>query len=163
MSFFSAAYLSAAALIIGLMIALSDSYQSELKFHFLPSQVCTRAQVAPRWSAHEVLIGRITPAFLRFYHAMYQALMFGMNLALLANNIGLMWVAIELATLTTVLMVGIYRTPEALEAACFVDAHGDGAAGDRAEPFALEVWELGVERIEPLLDGHAWSLGGVAV
>jgi hydrogenase-4 component F len=43
--------------------------------------------------------------------------MFGMNLALVANNIGLMWVAIELATLTTVLMVGIYRTHEALEAA----------------------------------------------
>ena len=40
-----------------------------------------------------------------------------MNLALMANNIGLMWVAIELATLTTVLMVGIYRTPEAIEAA----------------------------------------------
>jgi hydrogenase-4 component F len=40
-----------------------------------------------------------------------------MNLALVANNIGLMWVAIELATLTTVLMVGIYRTHEALEAA----------------------------------------------
>ncbi|MGZ3197545.1 MAG: hydrogenase 4 subunit F, partial [Croceibacterium sp.] len=34
-----------------------------------------------------------------------------------ANNIGLMWVAIELSTLTTVLMVGIYRTHEALEAA----------------------------------------------
>jgi hydrogenase-4 component F len=48
---------------------------------------------------------------------MYQALMFAMNLGLLANNIGLMWVAIELATLTTVLMVGIYRTHEALEAA----------------------------------------------
>jgi hydrogenase-4 component F len=48
---------------------------------------------------------------------MYQVLMFGMNLALTANNIGLMWVAIELATLTTVLMVGIYRTHEALEAA----------------------------------------------
>ena len=40
-----------------------------------------------------------------------------MNLALVANNIGLMWVAIEMATLTTVLMVGIYRTHEALEAA----------------------------------------------
>ena len=40
-----------------------------------------------------------------------------MNLALVANNIGLMWVAIEVATLTTVLMVGIYRTHEALEAA----------------------------------------------
>jgi hydrogenase-4 component F len=48
---------------------------------------------------------------------MYQALMFAMNLGLLANNIGLMWVAIELATLTTVLMVGIYRTHAALEAA----------------------------------------------
>jgi hydrogenase-4 component F len=66
---------------------------------------------------HELRTGRLTPTFLRFYHAMYQMLMFAMNLALLANNIGLMWVAIELATLTTVLMVGIYRTHEALEAA----------------------------------------------
>jgi hydrogenase-4 component F len=67
--------------------------------------------------AHELETGRLTPAYLRFYHAMYQALMFGMNLALLSNNVGLMWVAVELATLTTVLMVGIYRTPAALEAA----------------------------------------------
>jgi len=67
--------------------------------------------------AHELEIGRLTPVYLRFYHAMYQVLMFAMNLALLANNIGVMWVAIELATLTTVMMVGIYRTHEALEAA----------------------------------------------
>jgi len=66
---------------------------------------------------HELDVGRLTPRFLRFYHAMYQLLMFAMNLALIANNIGVMWVAIELATLTTVLMVGIYRTHEALEAA----------------------------------------------
>ena len=66
---------------------------------------------------HELATGRLTPAYLRFYHAMYQLLVFAMNLALVANNIGLMWVAIELATLTTVLMVGIYRTHEALEAA----------------------------------------------
>jgi hydrogenase-4 component F len=66
---------------------------------------------------HEIEIGRLTPRSVRFYHAMYQVLMFGMNLALIANNIGLMWVAIEVATLTTVLMVGIYRTHEALEAA----------------------------------------------
>ena len=66
---------------------------------------------------HEIEIGRLTPVFVRFYHAMYQALMFAMNLALVANNIGLMWVAVEVATLTTVLMVGIYRTHEALEAA----------------------------------------------
>ena len=67
--------------------------------------------------AHELETRRLTPVYLRFYHAMYQMLMFAMNLALLANNVGLMWVAIELATLTTVLMVGIYRTPAALEAA----------------------------------------------
>jgi hydrogenase-4 component F len=66
---------------------------------------------------HELETGRLTPANLRFYHAMYQIMMFGMNLAFVANNIGLMWVAVELATLTTVLMVGIYRTHEALEAA----------------------------------------------
>jgi hydrogenase-4 component F len=66
---------------------------------------------------HELDTGRLTLANLRFYHAMYQIMMFGMNLAFVSNNIGLMWVAVELATLTTVLMVGIYRTHEALEAA----------------------------------------------
>ena len=40
-----------------------------------------------------------------------------MNVALVANNIGLMWVGVEVATLSTVMMVGIYRTPEAIEAA----------------------------------------------
>src|SRR5207237_1244414 len=77
----------------------------------------TTSVFSATYIAHELEIGRLTPIYLRFYHAMYQAMMFGMNLALAANNIGLMWVAIELATLSTVLMVGIYRTHEALEAA----------------------------------------------
>jgi len=77
----------------------------------------TTSVFSASYIAHELETGRLTPTHLRFYHAMYQILMFGMNLALIANNIGLMWVAIELATLTTVLMVGIYRTHEALEAA----------------------------------------------
>jgi hydrogenase-4 component F len=77
----------------------------------------TTSVFSASYIAHEVEIGRLTPARLRFYHAMYQVLMFAMNLALTANNIGLMWVAIELATLTTVLMVAVYRTHEALEAA----------------------------------------------
>jgi hydrogenase-4 component F len=77
----------------------------------------TTAVFSATYIAHEIEIGRLTPVHLRFYHAMYQVLMFAMNLALIANNIGLMWVAIELATLTTVLMVGIYRTHEAIEAA----------------------------------------------
>jgi hydrogenase-4 component F len=77
----------------------------------------TTSVFSASYIAHELESGRLTPTYLRFYHAMYQTLMFAMNLALLANNMGLMWVAIELATLTTVLMVGLYRTPAAIEAA----------------------------------------------
>ena len=66
---------------------------------------------------HEVETGRLTAFNLRLYHPMYQILSLAMNVALSANNIGLMWVAIEIATLTTVAMVGLYRTPEAVEAA----------------------------------------------
>jgi hydrogenase-4 component F len=77
----------------------------------------TTSVFSASYIGHEIEIGRLTPGAVRFYHAMYQMLMFAMNLALIANNIGLMWVAIEVATLTTVLMVGIYRTHEALEAA----------------------------------------------
>ena len=77
----------------------------------------TTSGFSASYIAHELEIGRLQPRYMRFYHAMYQMLLFAMNLALLANNIGLMWVAVELATLTTVLMVGLYRTHEALEAA----------------------------------------------
>src|ERR1700726_2526123 len=77
----------------------------------------TTSVFSASYIAHELETGRLTPANLRFYHAMYQIMMFGMNLAFVSNNIGLMWVAVEIATLTTVLMVGIYRTHAALEAA----------------------------------------------
>jgi len=77
----------------------------------------TTSVFSASYIGHELATGKLTPLYLRFYHAMYQLLIFAMNLALMANNIGLMWVAIELATLTTVLMVGMYRTHQALEAA----------------------------------------------
>ncbi len=77
----------------------------------------TTSAFSASYIAHELETRRLTPRHLRFYHAMYQMLLGAMNLSLVANNIGLMWVAIEVATLTTVVMVGIYRTPQALEAA----------------------------------------------
>jgi hydrogenase-4 component F len=77
----------------------------------------TTSVFSASYIGHELDIGRLTPASVRFYHAIFQVMMFGMNLALVANNIGLMWVAIELATLATVVMVGLYRTHEAIEAA----------------------------------------------
>jgi hydrogenase-4 component F len=39
-----------------------------------------------------------------------------MLLALLTNNLGILWVAVEGATLATVLLVSLYRTPESIEA-----------------------------------------------
>jgi hydrogenase-4 component F len=77
----------------------------------------TTSVFSASYIGHELEIGRLTSRELRFYHAIFQLMLFGMNLALLANNIGLMWVTIELATLTTVVMVGLYRTHEAIEAA----------------------------------------------
>ena len=77
----------------------------------------TTSLFSASYIAHELEIGRLTPTYLRFYHVMYQLMLVGMNLALVTNNIGLMWVAVELATLTTVVMVGMYRTREAIEAA----------------------------------------------
>lgn len=61
--------------------------------------------------------GRLTPGRLRLYHAMYQLFTGCMLLALLTNNMGILWVALEAATLTTVLLVSLYRTPASLEAA----------------------------------------------
>jgi hydrogenase-4 component F len=77
----------------------------------------TTSVFSASYIAHELETGHLTETHLRFYHTMYQVLLGAMNLALVANNIGLMWVAIEVATLTTVMMVGIYRTERALEAA----------------------------------------------
>ena len=77
----------------------------------------TTSAFSASYIGHEIETGRLTPLFVRFYHAMFQAMMGAMNLALLANNIGLLWVGLELATLITVVMVGLYRTPAALEAA----------------------------------------------
>jgi hydrogenase-4 component F len=61
--------------------------------------------------------GKMTPPRLRLYHSMYQLFSGAMLLALTTNNMGILWVAMEAATLTTVLLVSVYRTPESLEAA----------------------------------------------
>jgi hydrogenase-4 component F len=61
--------------------------------------------------------GKMTPNRLRLYHSMYQMFSFTMLLALTTNNMGILWVAMEAATLTTVLLVSVYRTAASLEAA----------------------------------------------
>ena len=61
--------------------------------------------------------GKMSPNRMRLYFSMYQLFSFCMLLALTTNNMGILWVAMEAATLTTVLLVSVYRTPASLEAA----------------------------------------------
>jgi len=61
--------------------------------------------------------GKMTPPRMRLYHSMYQLFSFTMLLGFTTNNLGIVWVAMEAATLTTVLLVSVYRTPSSLEAA----------------------------------------------
>src|SRR5262245_19235431 len=65
----------------------------------------------------EVASGKLTAKRLRLYHGMFQMFTFTMLLVLLTNNVGIVWVAMEAATLTTVLLVSLYRSPASLEAA----------------------------------------------
>jgi hydrogenase-4 component F len=66
---------------------------------------------------HVCETGRTSRHGMRLYHSMYQLFMFTMLLALSTDNLGVLWVAVEGATLATVLLVSLYRTPEAIEAA----------------------------------------------
>ena len=64
----------------------------------------------------EIEHGRLSAGRLRLYHSMYQLFMATMLIALTTNNMGLLWVAMEAATLSTVLLVTLYRTAASLEA-----------------------------------------------
>ena len=77
----------------------------------------TTAIFSRRYMRREREHGRVGHWGMRFYHAMFQLFIFAMLLCLLTNNIGVLWIAMELATLSTVLLVSLYRTPTAIEAA----------------------------------------------
>jgi len=77
----------------------------------------TTAVFSRRYMQIEAYHGRLNAKRLRLYHSMYQLFMGAMLLALLTNNMGLLWVAMEAATLSTVLLVSLYRTKASLEAA----------------------------------------------
>jgi hydrogenase-4 component F len=69
------------------------------------------------YMAHELQLKRVTPRRMRLYHGSFQGFLFTMLLSLSTNNLGVLWVALEGATLATVLLVSLYRTPESIEAA----------------------------------------------
>ncbi len=77
----------------------------------------TTAVFSRRYMRRERAHGTVGHRRMRFYHAMFQLFIFAMLLCLLTNNVGILWIAMELATLSTVLLVSLYRTPSAIEAA----------------------------------------------
>lgn len=56
-------------------------------------------------------------AGLRIFYSLFQFFLLAMLLVLTTNNLGILWVAMEGATLATVLLISFYRTPAGLEAA----------------------------------------------
>jgi len=77
----------------------------------------TTAIFSGPYMAHEQQLGKLSERRLRLYYSMYQGFMLAMYLVLTTNNMGMLWVAMEGATLATVLLVSLYRTPESIEAA----------------------------------------------
>ncbi len=77
----------------------------------------TTAIFSRTYMQHEVDVRNLGRRRMRLYHSMFQGFMFAMMAALTTNNVGILWVAMEGATLATVLLVSLYRTPEAVEAA----------------------------------------------
>jgi hydrogenase-4 component F len=100
--------------------------------------------------------GKMTPRRLRLYHSMYQLFCFTMLLALTTNNMGILWVAMEAATLTTVLLVSVYRTAASLEAAWkYFILCGVGIA---QALFGTVLLYMAAERIIPAEEGALlWS------
>jgi hydrogenase-4 component F len=76
----------------------------------------TTAWFSLGYVAHEAGAGKLGAGSLRVYHAAFQAMSGFLLAALLSDNIGLTWVAIEAATIAGVLVVGLPQTAEAIEA-----------------------------------------------
>jgi hydrogenase-4 component F len=117
----AAGLLTARVIADGPMVALEEQFFVDPFNVFLVALTALVAFTTTLFSRPYMRIeqhhGRVNPARLRLYHSMYQLFTFMMLLCLLSNNVGILWVAMEGATLTTVLLVSLYRTPASLEAA----------------------------------------------
>jgi hydrogenase-4 component F len=120
-TFGCAGWLTAGVVSGGPLLVLEDQFFVDSLNVFLVALTAFVAFTTALFSAPYMRIerdkGRMTPARLRLYHSMYQAFTFTMLLALTTNNMGILWVAMEAATLATVLLVSVYRTAASLEAA----------------------------------------------
>lgn len=117
---------SAAALIASIFLALhiidfgpllSPQQQFYIDaFNLISIVLTTFIATTTAWFSYKLPI-KATGNRLRLYHSMYQAFLLTMLITLTTNNIGTLWIAMEGATLATVLLVSLNRTPQAIEAA----------------------------------------------
>ncbi|MGD3109859.1 proton-conducting transporter membrane subunit [Streptomyces sp. YGL11-2] len=71
----------------------------------------------PAYLAHERAAGHATQGTARLYHLLVHAFLGAMCAAVLAGNLGVLWVAIEATTIVTAFLVGHRRTRASVEAA----------------------------------------------
>jgi hydrogenase-4 component F len=76
----------------------------------------TSAWYSRGFIAVEAEAGRLGDMALRQYHSLFQFFLGCMLLALLANNLGVVWMSVEAATIAAVLVVGLPRTTNAIRA-----------------------------------------------
>jgi hydrogenase-4 component F len=65
---------------------------------------------------HYLALGVITPKRISRYYCLFHLFMFAMTAAVLANSLGLLWVAIEGTTLATTFLINFFKRRESLEA-----------------------------------------------
>ena len=69
------------------------------------------------WVRHEVAHGGMKASSLRYYHALVQAFIATMLVTVLADNLGILWTAMEGTTITSAVLVGFHGDRRGLEAA----------------------------------------------
>jgi hydrogenase-4 component F len=69
------------------------------------------------WIRHELEQGGMKARSLRYYHALVQAFIATMLVTVLADNLGILWIAMEGTTITSAILVGFHGDRRGLEAA----------------------------------------------
>jgi len=69
------------------------------------------------WMRGQLAHGGITPGALRYYHALVQGFIATMLVTILADNLGILWIAMEGTTITSAILVGFHGHGHGLEAA----------------------------------------------
>jgi hydrogenase-4 component F len=120
-TFLAACWLTAEVISGGPMLVWQQQFFIDPLNVFLVTLTCfvglTTAIFSRPYMRVEQDLGKMTPPRMRLYHSMYQLFNFTMLLGFTTNNMGIVWVSLEAATLTTLLLVSVYRTAASLEAA----------------------------------------------